>query len=293
MSTDLPTVELSSGTVIPQLGLGVWQAEDAETEHAVRYAIAEAGYRHIDTAAAYGNEAAVGRAIATSGVPRDEVFVTTKLWNADHGRDRALAAVDASLDRLGLDHVDLYLIHWPLQDERRLIETWQTLIEIRDTGKARAIGVSNFEPHHLSLVIDNSDVVPAVNQVELHPRHAQRGLRAFCADRGIAVESWSPLGGSGSGWGADSRPNTLLDEPVLARIAERHGVTPAQVIIRWHLQSGLIVIPKSVHDERIAANIDVLDLELTSDDLAEIAALDTGERTGAHPDDLSLGAPED
>ncbi|NDZ95555.1 aldo/keto reductase [Streptomyces sp. SID6673] len=292
MSTDLPTIELTTGALIPQLGLGVWQADDRDTEHAVGYAIGTAGYRHIDTAAAYDNEAAVGRGIAKSGVVRSEIFVTTKLWNADHGADRAHAAIDASLDRLGLDHVNLYLIHWPLQDAARMIETWRALIEIRDSGKATSIGVSNFEPHHLTAIIDATGQAPAVNQVELHPRLAQRELRAFCADRGIAVEAWSPLGGSGAGWGADSIPNTLLTDPTVTRVAERHGRSTAQVMIRWHLQSGVIVIPKSVHDERISANIDVLDFELDDDDMAEIATLDTAERVGAHPDELNLGAPD-
>ncbi|MFI8770769.1 aldo/keto reductase [Gordonia sp. NPDC062954] len=292
MSTDVPTIELSTGTLIPQLGLGVWQADDADTEHAVGYAIGGAGYRHIDTAAAYGNEAAVGRGIAGSGVDRSDVFVTTKLWNADHGRDRTHAALDASLARLGLDHVDLYLIHWPLQNRERMIETWGAMAELRDTGKALSIGVSNFEPHHLDAIIDATGVVPAVNQIELHPRLAQRELRDYCKSRGIAVEAWSPLGGSGAGWGTDSSPNTLLTDPTLTRIGERYGRSAAQVMIRWHLQNGVIAIPKSVHDKRIAQNIDVLDFELGADDLAAIAELDTGTRVGAHPDELNLGARE-
>ena len=292
MSTDVPTIELSTGTLIPQLGLGVWQADDADTEHAVGYAIGGAGYRHIDTAAAYGNEAAVGRGIAGSGVDRSDVFVTTKLWNADHGRDRTHAALDASLARLGLDHVDLYLIHWPLQNRERMIETWGAMTELRDTGKALSIGVSNFEPHHLDAIIDATGVVPAVNQIELHPRLAQRELRDYCKSRGIAVEAWSPLGGSGAGWGTDSSPNTLLTDPTLSRIGERYGRSAAQVMIRWHLQNGVIAIPKSVHDKRIAQNIDVLDFELGADDLAAIAELDTGTRVGAHPDELNLGARE-
>ncbi|AZG43603.1 aldo/keto reductase [Gordonia insulae] len=292
MSTDLPTIELSTGALIPQLGLGVWQADDSDTERAVRFAVGTAGYRHVDTAAAYGNEAAVGRGIAASGIDRSDVFVTTKLWNADHGRDRALAAIDASLARLGLDHVDLYLIHWPLQDTARMVETWQALIEIQEVGKATSIGVSNFEPHHLDAIIDATGRAPAVNQIELHPRLAQHALRSFCADRGIAVEAWSPLGGSGAGWGSDSTPNTLITDPTLTGIAERHGRSTAQVMIRWHLQNGVIVIPKSVHDDRIAQNIDVLDFELNAADMDAIATLDTGDRVGAHPDDLNLGAPD-
>lgn len=293
MSTDLPTIELNSGALIPQLGLGVWQADDADTEHAVRYAVGTAGYRHVDTAAAYGNEAAVGRALTASGVDRSEVFVTTKLWNADHGHDRALAAIDASLARLRLERVDLYLIHWPLQDRDRMIDTWRALIEIRDAGKATSIGVSNFEPHHLAAIVDATGVTPAVNQVELHPRLAQREVRAFCAGHGIAIEAWSPLGGSGQGWGSTSTPNTLLTDPTLAAIADRHGRSTAQVLIRWHLQHGIVAIPKSVHEARITQNIEVLDFELDADDLATIDRLDTGERVGAHPDELNLGAPDD
>ena len=290
MSTDIPTIELNDGAVIPQLGLGVWQADDADTEHAVTFALGSAGYRHIDTAAAYGNEAAVGRALRASGVARSEVFVTTKLANEDHGRDRAPAAIDASLERLGLPQVDLYLMHWPLLDRDRMIETWQTMVEMKAAGKAAAIGVSNFEPHHLTDIIDATGVTPAVNQIELHPRLPQHAVREFCADRGIVVQAWSPLGGSGSGWGADSVPNSVLTDPVIVGLAEKHGRSPAQVVIRWHLQNGIVVIPKSVHEERIRQNFDVLDFELDGEDMAAVAGLDTGERVGAHPDEMNLGA---
>lgn len=290
MSTDIPTIELNDGAVTPQLGLGVWQADDADTEHAVTFALGSAGYRHIDTAAAYGNEAAVGRALRASGVARSEVFVTTKLANEDHGRDRALAAIDASLERLGLPQVDLYLMHWPLLDRDRMIETWQTMVEMKAAGKAAAIGVSNFEPHHLTDIIDATGVTPAVNQIELHPRLPQHAVREFCADRGIVVQAWSPLGGSGSGWGADSVPNSVLTDPVIVGLAEKHGRSPAQVVIRWHLQNGIVVIPKSVHEERIRQNFDVLDFELDGEDMAAVAGLDTGERVGAHPDEMNLGA---
>ena len=241
---------------MPQLGLGVWQASPEDTEQVVRYAIDEAGYRSIDTATVYENEEAVGRAIKQSSVPRDDLFITTKLWNASHGRERALAAIDASLAALQLDFVDLYLIHWPLQDEARLVETWQTMIEIWRSGKARTIGVSNFEPHHLDLLAAHTDVVPAVNQVELHPLMQQRALRTYAAEKGIAIESWSPLGGSGKGWG-EGKTNQLLDNPVLVEIAQRYGKSVAQVIIRWHLQSGLIVIPKSARTPRVSENADV------------------------------------
>ncbi|HEY5855067.1 MAG TPA: aldo/keto reductase [Aldersonia sp.] len=291
-TTTVPTVTLNNGTPIPQLGLGVWQADDADTEAAVRFAIAEAGYRHIDTAAAYGNERGVGRGVAASGVPRSEVFVTTKLWNADQGYEPALRAFDTSLERLGLDYVDLYLIHWPLQSPDRVLRTWEALTHIAESGRVKAIGVCNFEPHHLQPLLDAGGVVPAIDQVELHPRLAQKEIRVFGAEHGIAVESWSPLGGtSNAGWGRHSKPNTLLSDPVLTAIGARNGKSPAQVMIRWHLQNGLIVIPKSVHEARIRQNIDVFDFELSAADLAEIDALDTGERVGAHPDDLNLGAP--
>ncbi|MGV9744802.1 aldo/keto reductase [Rhodococcus zopfii] len=290
MST--PEITLNSGTIIPQVGLGVWQATDEQTEHIVRFAIDEAGYRHIDTAAAYGNEAGVGRGIASSSVPRDDLFVTTKLWNSDQGFEPALAAFDASLARLGLDYVDLYLVHWPLLDDQRLLRTWDAMEEIASTGKAQAVGVCNFEPRHLKLLADRGGLLPAVDQVELHPHLPQTDIRATAAELGIAVESWSPLGGtSGSGWGPASKPNTLLTDPIITRIADRHSKTPAQVLIRWHLQNGLIVIPKSVHEDRIAQNIDVFDFELSELDLSEIATLDDGTRVGMHPDEMNLGAP--
>lgn len=290
MST--PAVTLNSGTTIPQLGLGVWQATNDETEHAVRFAIDEAGYRHIDTAAAYGNEEGVGRALAGTTVPREDIFVTTKLWNADQGYEPALTAFDASLSKLGTDYVDLYLIHWPLQDNDRLLRTWDALEKIAESGRAKAVGVCNFEPHHLRLLADRGGLLPAVDQVELHPHLAQTHIRAAAAELGVAVESWSPLGGtSGSGWGPASKPNTLLTDPIVTRIADRHSKTPAQILIRWHLQNGLIVIPKSVHDDRIAQNIAVFDFDLSELDLSEIATLDDGTRVGIHPDDMNLGAP--
>jgi len=290
MST--PEITLNSGTTIPQLGLGVWQATDEQTEHIVRFAIDEAGYRHIDTAAAYGNEAGVGRGIASSSVPREDLFVTTKLWNSDQGFEPALAAFDASLERLGLDYVDLYLVHWPLQDDQRLLRTWDAMEQIAESGKAKAVGVCNFEPRHLKLLAERGGLLPAVDQVELHPHLPQTEIRATAAELGIAVESWSPLGGtSGSGWGPASKPNTLLTDPMITRIADRHSKTPAQVLIRWHLQNGLIVIPKSVHEQRIAQNIDVFDFELSELDLSEIATLDDGTRVGMHPNEMNLGAP--
>ncbi len=287
-----PEITLNSGTVIPQLGLGVWQATNDETEHAVRFALDDAGYRHIDTAAAYGNEEGVGRGIAKSAVPRDEIFVTTKLWNSDQGYEPTLAAFDTSLSRLGLDYVDLYLVHWPLQDQDTRLRTWDAMEKIAESGRAKAVGVCNFEPHHLQELVDRGGLLPAVDQVELHPHLPQHAIRDFAALHGIAVESWSPLGGtSNSGWGDASKPNTLLDDPVITRIGDAHGKSPAQVLIRWHLQNDLIVIPKSVHDNRIAQNIDVFDFELTEQDLTDIATLDDGVRVGFHPDEMNLGAP--
>lgn len=289
----IPAVSLNSGTTIPQLGLGVWQATDEETERAVRYALAEAGYRHIDTAAAYGNEAAVGRGIAASGLAREDVFLTTKLWNSDQGYERTHKAFDTSLERLGVDYVDMYLIHWPLRDDERLFRTWDALEEIAESGRAKAIGVCNFEPHHLQRLVERGGMLPAVDQVELHPNLPQRAIRTAAADHSIAVESWSPLGGtSNSGWGDASKPNTLLVDPIVTRIADRHSKSAAQVLIRWQLHNGLIVIPKSVHEPRIAQNIDVLDFELTEQDLSEIDTLDNGIRVGMHPDEMNIGAPD-
>lgn len=293
MTTDVPAVELNSGTSIPQLGLGVWQATNDETERAVLSAIDDAGYRHIDTAAAYGNEEGVGRALAATSVAREDLYVTTKLWNADQGFEPAQAAFDKSLSLLGLDYVDLYLIHWPLQNDDRLLRTWDALEKIAESGRAKAIGVCNFEPHHLQLLVDKGGTLPAVDQVELHPHLPQHAIREVAGRHGIAVESWSPLGGtSNSGWGKASKPNTLLSDPVIAGIGERHGKSPAQVLIRWHLQSGLIVIPKSVNPDRIAQNIDVFDFTLSDADLQEIATLDDGVRVGIHPDEMNMGAPE-
>lgn len=286
-----PSISLNSGTSIPQVGLGVWQATNAQTEQAVRYALDEAGYRHIDTASIYGNEEGVGKAIRASSVPREQIFVTTKLWNSDQGYERALTAFDKSLARLGTDYVDLFLIHWPLQDETRLLKTWDALEKILSSGKAKAIGVSNFEPRHMKLLLQRKGEVPSVNQVELHPRLPQAEIRKFGKDHGVAIQSWSPLGGSQSGWGKSSKPNTLLGDPVIARIAERHGKSPAQVLVRWHVQNGLIVIPKSVREARIKENIAVFDFELSESDLSEIATLENDGRLGIHPDQMNIGAP--
>jgi diketogulonate reductase-like aldo/keto reductase len=265
---------------MPQLGFGVWQVPDGEAEETVRTAL-EAGYRSIDTAAAYRNEVGTGRAVASFDVPRDELFVTTKLWNADHGYDETLRAFDASLERLGLERLDLYLIHWPLPAKDRYVDTWRALEKLLADGRTRAIGVCNFEVDHLRRLIDETGTVPAVNQIELHPRFPQAGLRAFHAEHGIATEAWSPLG-QGKG---------LLDDPELVRIAAKHGRTPAQVTLRWHLQLGNVVIPKSVTPSRIRENFDVFGFELDADDLAAIGGLDEGAegRIGPDPNTFTLG----
>ncbi|MFH8727159.1 aldo/keto reductase [Streptomyces termitum] len=271
----VPTVKLNNGVEIPQLGFGVFQVPDDETTAAVSAAL-EAGYRSIDTAAVYGNEAGVGRALAASGVPREELFVTTKLWNADQGYDAALRAFDASLDKLGLDHVDLYLIHWPTPAHDLYPETWRALEKLAADGRARAVGVSNFQPAHLRRLIDEGGLVPAVNQIELHPGLQQAELRAFHAEHGIATEAWSPLA-----------QGAVLGDPEITAIAERTGKSPAQVVLRWHLQLGNVVIPKSVTPARIRQNLDVFDFELTDAEMASIAATDRGLRTGPHPDELN------
>ncbi|WP_223206363.1 aldo/keto reductase [Streptomyces xanthii] len=257
---------------MPQLGFGVWQVPDDEAEKAVATAL-EAGYRSIDTAAIYGNEEGTGRAIAASGVPREDLFVTTKLWNADQGHDATLRAFDASLAKLGLDHVDLYLIHWPLPSKGLYVETYKALEKIYADGRARAIGVSNFLPEHLDRLTDETNVIPAVNQIELHPQLQQRVARERHGELGIATEAWSPLG-SGKG---------LLEVPAIIAIAQKHGRTPAQVVLRWHVQTGNVVIPKSVTPSRIKENIDVFSFELDAEDLGAISALNEDRRLGPDP----------
>lgn len=270
----VPQITLNDGHRIPQLGFGVFKVDPGATERIVGEAL-EAGYRHIDTAAVYGNEEGVGRAISASGIPRDELFVTTKLWNVDQGRDSARPALEASLDRLGLDHVDLYLIHWPRPDLDRYVETWQALGDLRAQGATRSIGVSNFTVAYLQRILDETGVVPAVNQVELHPAFAQRELRAFQEPLGIHTEAWGPLG---------QGKYDLFAEPAVADAAAAHGATPAQVVIRWHLQHGIIVFPKSSTRERIVENFDVFGFELTDAEIAAIDALDRGQRVGADPE---------
>jgi|tagenome__1003787_1003787.scaffolds.fasta_scaffold20740920_2 2,5-diketo-D-gluconate reductase A len=264
-------VALGGGVDIPQLGFGVFQVPPDETNEAVLRAL-QAGYRHIDTAAAYRNEAAVGQAIRESGVPREDVFVTTKCFNTNHGYDEATAALKRSLDRLEMSHVDLYLIHWPVPSEDRYVETWQAFIDAQKAGLTRAIGVSNFQPAHLRRVVDETGVTPSINQVELHPYLQQPGLRREHADLGIVTEAWSPLA-----------QGKVLDDPVITGIAQAHGRTPGQVVIRWHLQLGNVVIPKSVTPERIAENFDV-DFSLTAEEMDAIDGLDRGERIGPDPD---------
>lgn len=266
-----PLITLNDGNSIPALGFGVFQIPPADTEQAVSTAL-QAGYRHIDTAAAYRNERQTGRAVASSGVPRDELYLVTKLWNADQGYDSTLAAFDASMDRLGLEYLDLYLVHWPLAQQGKFVDTFKAFAYLRDQGRIRSIGVSNFEPEHLDILIESTGIVPAVNQIELHPRLQQSALREVHARLGIATEAWSPLG-----------QGSLLDHPTITEVAQACGRTPAQVLIRWHIQLGNIVIPKSVNPERIASNFDVFDFELSSEDMASISSLDDGNRLGPDP----------
>ena len=265
---------MNDGHSIPQLGLGVYKIADDLAADAVEVAL-NAGYRHIDTAALYENEAGVGAGIARVALPRDEVFVTTKVWNSDHGYDATLRAFDESLAKLGLDYVDLYLIHWPAPKQDRYVDTYRALETLRADGRARSIGVSNFHAHHLDRLLAETEVVPVLNQIELHPWLAQSAMRTYDASHNILTEAWSPL--------ARGR---AIGNPVLDDIGSRHGKSAAQVVIRWHLQLGNIVIPKSVTPSRIRDNIDVFDFVLSPDEMQAIAALDSGERTGKDPDDL-------
>jgi diketogulonate reductase-like aldo/keto reductase len=263
-------VRIADGVEIPVLGLGVYQSRPGEETYAAVRAALEAGYRHVDTARVYGNERDVGRAIRDSGLPPGEVFVTTKLWNADHGYDRALRACDESLTRLGTERVDLYLVHWPVEDVRR--ETWRAMERLRADGKARAIGVSNYTVRHLEELLGEATVPPAVNQVEFHPFLQQRALLEFCRGRGIQLEAYAPL--------VKAR---RLDHPVLARIAGRHRKTPAQVLVRWCIEREVVVIPKSTRPERIRENAEVFDFRLDAEDLAALDDLDEGFRTSWDP----------
>ncbi|GII60142.1 oxidoreductase [Sphaerisporangium krabiense] len=271
--SSVPEVRLNNDVRIPQLGFGVFKVPEQETATAVTAAL-ESGYRSIDTAAVYGNEAAVGAALAESDVPRDEIFVTTKLWNDAQGYDAALTGFDESLARLGLDYVDLYLIHWPAPARDLYLDTWRAFEKLYADERVRAIGVSNFQPAHLRRLLEHTGVVPVLNQIELHPYLQQEELRALHAEHGIATEAWSPI----------ARGGALLQDPVITSIAARHGRTPAQVVLRWHIHLGNIVIPKSVTPSRVKENIDIFDFSLTPEDLAAISTLDNGTRTGPDPD---------
>jgi len=268
----VPDIRLNNGVEIPQLGFGVFQVP-AEDTASVTLTALEVGYRHIDTAAAYGNEEGVGQAVRDSGLAREDVFITTKLWNSDQGYDSALAAFDASCERLALGYVDLYLIHWPTPTRDRYLDTWRAMEKIYADGRSRAIGVSNFQANHLHRLAAESTVPPAVNQIELHPTFTQEPMRDVHAEMGVATEAWSPLGQAQD-----------LDNHAIGVIADRLDKSPAQVILRWHLQLGNIVIPKSVTPERIRDNFDVLNFELSVADMGDINALDSGNRIGPDPD---------
>ncbi|OIH96561.1 aldo/keto reductase [Curtobacterium sp. MCBA15_001] len=272
MVTSIP---LRDGRSVPAIGFGVYKVDDEQAETAVGIAL-DAGYRHVDTAEMYGNERGVGKAVRASGLDRDDVFVTTKVWNDHQGRDATLRAFDASLDRLGLDAVDLYLIHWPAAANDRYVDTWRALVELRAQGRARSIGVSNFQVPHLERIIDETGEVPALNQVERHPWLPQTELLAFHRRHDIATGAWSPLG-----------RGRLVDEPVLTRVADAHGVSVAQVLVRWNVQQGVAVLPKSVTPARIRSNLNIEGFTLTDADLDAIATLESGQRTGSHPDSVS------
>jgi len=265
-------VDLNDKNRMPQLGFGVFQVPAEETAEAVGHAL-HTGYRSIDTAAAYGNEEGVRAGVQASGLERGDVFITTKLFNTDHGRDQARRAFQQSLETLGNDYIDLYLIHWPVPAKDLYLETWETLCSLRDEGAVRSIGVSNFQIDHLERIIDATGVVPTVNQIELHPRLQQPELRRFHAEQGILTEAWSPLG-----------QGAVLDDPVIVEIAAAHDRTPAQVVLRWHIQLGNVVIPKSVTPSRIEENFQVFDFELSDAEMSRLGELDRGERTGPDPD---------
>jgi len=270
-TTSSPYLDLNDGNQIPQLGFGVFEVPPEDTAEVVLHAL-ETGYRSIDTAAAYENEADVADAIERSGLPREEVYVTTKLWNDDHGLDPARRAFQSSLERLEFDYIDLYLIHWPVPEQNRYLEAWQALCELHEDGLARSIGVSNFMVEHLERIIDATGVVPAVNQIELHPRLQQPELREFHAAREILTEAWSPLG-----------RGQILGDRMIEQIAAAHERTAAQAVLRWHVQLGNIVIPRSVNPQRIEENFRIFDFELSEDEMQAIAELDAGERIGPDP----------
>jgi 2,5-diketo-D-gluconate reductase A len=270
-----PLVEMNDGRSIPVIGFGVWQVPDDVVVDATVKAL-EVGYRHIDTAYLYHNERGVGEALRRSELDRDDVFVTTKVWNTDHGYDQTLRAFDKSTGLLGIDEVDLYLIHWPTPARDVYLDSWRALIRLREEGRARSIGVSNFHDAHLRKIIDETGVIPAINQIELHPWLPQTELRDIDARLGIKTEAWSPLGSG-----------RLIDDPVIAEVSAKHGKSPAQVMVRWSIQLGNIVLPKSVTPERIEQNIDVFDFQLDDADMAAIATLESGRRTGPNPDEFN------
>jgi 2,5-diketo-D-gluconate reductase A len=271
--TNIPLVKLNDGNSIPQLGLGVWQVDPRITARVVRDGI-KAGYRLIDTAEGYDNEEGVGEAIRTGGVARDQLFITSKLRNGGHGRDAALKSFDETMRKLGLEQLDMFLIHWPVPSQGKYPEAWKTLVELRQQGRVKSIGVSNFNQDHLERIINETGVTPVVNQIELHPRFQQRDKRDFHREHDIRIESWSPLGSG-----------RMLDDTTVGAVAKKHGKSVAQTIIRWHLQEGLIVIPKSTHQERIAENIEVFDFELDAEDMDKMLRLDKGGmgRVGSDP----------
>lgn len=270
---DIPSLEMNDGRPIPQLGVGVFQVPAEETERNVLDAL-ELGYRLVDTAWGYFNEEGVGRALAASGLPRDDVFVTTKVWNSYQGREKTIESFEGSLERLGLDRLDLLLIHWPAPDNDLYLETWETFIELREGGRLTSIGVSNFEPEHLGRIIRETGVAPVLNQIELHPYLPQRELQDFHRTHGILTEAWGPIA-----------RGKVADDPTLIEIGRAHGVSPVQVTLRWELQQGIVVIPKSARRERLASNLDVFGFELTDDEMAAIDGLDAGPegRTGPDP----------
>lgn len=276
-ATDVPVLTLHDGVEMPQLGFGVFQIPPEETQERVEEALA-VGYRHVDTAAAYGNEAEVGAAVAATGVRREDAFVTTKLWNSEQGYDSTLRAFEASLKRLGTGNVDLYLIHWPLPERGLFLDTWRAFERIREEGGARSIGVSNFRAEDLERLRSEAEQQPTVNQIELHPRFQQAELRAWHADHAVATEAWAPLA-----------QGDLLEDDTIATVAAHHERTPAQAILRWHLQTGNVVIPKSSNPERIRQNFEVFDFSLSEDDMAAIERLDTGNRIGPDPGTFNAG----
>jgi len=271
----VPNLTLNNGIEIPQLGFGVFKVPSGQTKEVVLAAL-KTGYRHIDTARLYGNETEVGEAVRESGLDRDEVFVTTKVWNDDQGYDATMRAFDASMDRLGFDVLDLYLIHWPVPHQDLYTDTWRAMEKLYQDGRIRAIGVSNFNPDHLRRLVEETDVVPVLNQVELHPYLQQEAVRKTDESLDVRTEAWGPI----------ARGGELLSDPVIVRLAAKHGKTPAQVVLRWHIELGNVVIPKSVTPSRIEENFDVFGFALDEEDMAAIAELERGQRTGPDPDEL-------